>query len=60
MAHQPRIRQALQVSAIEPVRQTLQRQGVEPGSVEYHPWGAWVCYLCDPEGHRLELWELDR
>ena len=51
---------ALQVEAIETVRQALQRQGVEPGPVEHHPWGARVCYLCDPEGHRIELWEPDR
>ena len=45
-----------QVQAIEPAWQWFQEQGVGPGPIKRHPWGARVFYLYDPEGHRIEVW----
>ncbi len=46
-----------QVPNLDAARESLLRRGLSPGAVRKHPWGARVCYLRDPEGHRVELWE---
>jgi catechol 2,3-dioxygenase-like lactoylglutathione lyase family enzyme len=45
-----------QVEDIEQAWQTLSARRLTPGPIKEHPWGAWVFYFYDPEGHRLELW----
>ena len=34
----------------------LHRSGLTPDKIRFHPWGAKVFYLFDPEGHRIEMW----
>ncbi|MCF8044744.1 MAG: VOC family protein [Desulfarculaceae bacterium] len=48
---------ALQVSDIEIARQTACQKGLNPTQIKTHPWNAYVFYLFDPEGHRIELWQ---
>lgn len=43
------------VADLPAARQRLVELGLQP-SPERSVWGAAVCYLVDPEGHRLELW----
>lgn len=38
------------------VWETFRQAGLEPGPLKRHAWGAWVFYLRDPEGTRLEVW----
>jgi catechol 2,3-dioxygenase-like lactoylglutathione lyase family enzyme len=45
-----------QVEDARAVREALVTAGLEPGPLKEHGWGAWVFYLRDPEGHRLEVW----
>lgn len=49
---------ALQVEDIEMVRKTLAKKKLNPTKISDHPWGAKVFYLYDPEGHRIEIWQL--
>ncbi|MDA8137451.1 MAG: VOC family protein [Desulfobacteraceae bacterium] len=44
-----------QVEHLEQIRQALLSKGVEVSPIR-SKWGARVCYLKDPEGHRIELW----
>lgn len=48
----------LQVDNIEETWQYLQNNGVAPGPLKQHAWGARVFYCFDPEGHRIEVWAL--
>lgn len=43
------------VADVSAARRRLTEQGLAP-SDEKTRWGATVCYLHDPEGHRIELW----
>lgn len=43
------------VADVSAARRRLIERGLEP-SDERTVWGATVCYLLDPEGHRIELW----
>ena len=45
-----------QVNDLRSTHETLRRAGLEPGPIRAHSWGAWICHLWDPEGHRIELW----
>ncbi|MEM7344090.1 MAG: VOC family protein [Chloroflexota bacterium] len=46
----------LQVEDINGTWHYLQQQGLDVGPIKSHPWGAYVFYFFDPEGHRLEIW----
>jgi uncharacterized glyoxalase superfamily protein PhnB len=45
-----------QVADIRAAWQWLQENGLTPGPLQDHAWGAQVFYFHDPEGHRLEFW----
>jgi catechol 2,3-dioxygenase-like lactoylglutathione lyase family enzyme len=45
-----------QVPELRAARDQLRARGLDPGPIRPHAWGAMVCYLRDPEGHRIELW----
>ncbi len=47
---------ALQVENIADAWQDLCDSGLEIDPVREHPWGAYVFYFFDPEGHRIEVW----
>ncbi|MFO1352702.1 MAG: VOC family protein [Gammaproteobacteria bacterium] len=47
----------LRVADLDKTWQTLGARGLEPDPIRHHIWGARVCYLHDPEGHRIEFWE---
>lgn len=49
----------LQVANVHELHRQLHQRGIKTGPVQKHPWGAHVCYLVDPEGHRLEFWSPD-
>jgi len=49
---------ALEVGDIGAVRTDTQRLGLKPTAIKKHPWNASVFYLFDPEGHRIEIWQL--
>ena len=44
-----------QVADIDAARALLSERGVDATPIRPR-WGARVCYLHDPEGHRIELW----
>ena len=48
---------ALETDAIETVWAKYAESGLEPTEIKEHPWGARVFYFCDPEGHRIEMWQ---
>ncbi|HSM74841.1 MAG TPA: VOC family protein [Desulfobacterales bacterium] len=48
---------ALEVEGIAALRESALKSGLAPTAIRSHPWGAWVFYLFDPEGHRLEFWQ---
>lgn len=43
------------VADVPAARRRLIEEGLEPSDVRT-VWGAAVCYVRDPEGHRIELW----
>lgn len=45
-----------QVADVALAREQLTQQQVEVTAIK-HKWGALVCYLHDPEGNRIELWQ---
>jgi predicted enzyme related to lactoylglutathione lyase len=47
---------ALQVESAAETRQYLNNSGLFIGPILEHPWGAYVFYFSDPEGHRIEVW----
>lgn len=47
---------SLQVNNLDQARQRLSSLDVDVGKVTSR-WGSPVCYLRDPEGHRIELWQ---
>lgn len=49
---------ALEVLDVEAVRSGMVEDGLKPTPLKNHPWGARVFYLFDPEGHRIEIWQL--
>lgn len=48
---------ALEVSDIEPLREQIEKAGINPTAIRAHPWNARVFYFFDPEGHRIEIWQ---
>ena len=46
---------AWQVADMTAVHDELMAKAIEVGPIQVR-WGARVCYLHDPEGHRIELW----
>lgn len=48
---------ALEVDDIESAWETLGKKGLNPTQIKDHPWDARVCYIWDPEGRRIELWQ---
>ncbi len=51
---------AVEVAALAASRERAAAKGLEPTEIREHPWGAWVFYLVDPEGHRIEVWQSSR
>ena len=51
---------ALQVKDIDVAWETAMKKKLEPTKIKPHPWNARVFYLFDPEGHRLEIWQLHK
>lgn len=51
---------ALEVKDIETVWEYMDRIGLRPTEIRKHPWNAVVFYLHDPEGHRIEIWQLNK
>ncbi len=47
---------SLQVSDLEQTRSELIAGGLSPTPIK-EIWGSQTCYLYDPEGNRLELWD---
>ena len=47
---------ALQVEDATETWKYLCDSGLEIDQVREHPWGAYVFYFSDPEGHRIEVW----
>jgi catechol 2,3-dioxygenase-like lactoylglutathione lyase family enzyme len=45
-----------QVGDLQAIYQLLTERGVELGPIR-EKWAASLCYLHDPEGHRIELWQ---
>jgi predicted enzyme related to lactoylglutathione lyase len=50
---------ALEVAQIEPAHRQMQNIGLKPSAIRRHPWNARVFRLFDPEGNRLEVWQVD-
>ncbi len=50
----------LQVESITEAWQYLHNNGLAIEPIREHPWGARVFYFLDPEGHRLEVWSLNK
>jgi predicted enzyme related to lactoylglutathione lyase len=48
---------ALEVEDIERMKGDMETIGLKPTVIKKHPWNAWVFYLFDPEGHRIEIWQ---
>ena len=44
------------VDALQEAHAYLEQRGVSITAIQ-HKWGAQVCYMYDPEGHRIELWQ---
>ena len=44
-----------QVEDVREARDRLVSMGVETSPVEWQ-YGAWVIFICDPSGNRIELW----
>ncbi len=49
---------SLETDAIETVWADFAKSGLEPTEIKEHPWGARVFYFYDPEGHRIEIWQV--
>lgn len=47
----------LQVRNINEIWHGFNMKGLNPTPVKRHPWDAEVFYICDPEGHRIEIWQ---
>lgn len=48
----------LQVDDIEAVHEYTRMAGLNPTAIRQHPWNARVFHLFDPEGHRIEMWQV--
>jgi len=48
---------SLEVENINNTWGIVEKAGLNPTTIERHPWNAFVFYLFDPEGHRLEVWQ---
>lgn len=46
----------LKVEDIRAAHRALLDNGLFPGEIKKHPWGAMVFYLRDPDGNRIEYW----
>ncbi|MDY6823650.1 MAG: VOC family protein [Thermodesulfobacteriota bacterium] len=49
---------AMEVDDIRAVHVFLQQAGLRPTDIEPHVWQALFFYVFDPEGHRLEIWQI--
>jgi catechol 2,3-dioxygenase-like lactoylglutathione lyase family enzyme len=47
---------SFRVAGLKVVHRELEAQGVKPTAIKSHSWRAPYCYVCDPEGNRIELW----
>ncbi|MBT3312174.1 MAG: VOC family protein [Desulfobacterales bacterium] len=50
----------LQVQDIDAVWEKFAKRKLDPTKIKRHPWNARVFYLLDPEGHRIEIWQLHK
>ncbi len=48
---------SLEVESIDNAWEVAKRDGLKPTMIRKHPWDAFVFYLFDPEGHRVEIWQ---
>jgi len=51
---------SLEVENIDNAWGLVKKAGLNPTTIKRHPWDAFVFYLFDPEGHRLEIWQSTR
>ncbi len=49
---------SLEVERIESAWADVRKNGLSPTPIRKHPWGARFFFLFDPEGHRIEFWQL--
>ena len=47
---------AMEVEDIAAAHLFLETAGLHPPAIRDHAWGAYVFYIHDPEGNRLEFW----
>jgi uncharacterized glyoxalase superfamily protein PhnB len=47
-----------EVDRVERAWADVQKNGLEPTPIQKHSWGARVFYLFDPEGTRIEFWQI--
>jgi catechol 2,3-dioxygenase-like lactoylglutathione lyase family enzyme len=48
---------SLEVENIDNTWAIVNKTGLNPTMIKRHPWDAFVFYLFDPEGHRVEIWQ---
>lgn len=48
----------LQVRNIDAIWNDFNKKNLNPTPIEIHPWNARVFYVFDPEGHRIEIWQV--
>ncbi|MDD4835713.1 MAG: VOC family protein [Synergistales bacterium] len=48
----------LEVRDIRSIWEKFDKAGLTPTPIKTHPWGALVFYIFDPEGHRIEVWQI--
>jgi len=51
---------SLEVENIDNTWGIFEKAGINPTTIKRHQWDAFVFYLFDPEGHRLEIWQSTR
>jgi predicted enzyme related to lactoylglutathione lyase len=51
---------ALEVSDIQAVWEKSFKAGLKPTAIKTHNWNAYIFYIFDPEGHRLEFWKPEK
>ncbi len=49
---------SFKVENIDNAREFAEKAGLKPTMIKNHPWDAKVFYLFDPEGHRVEIWQI--
>lgn len=48
----------LQVQDLDVVWDFTASMGLQPTEIRNHPWNARIFHLFDPEGHRIEIWQI--